>query len=266
MRRSARRLRAATRSGALLVLAVRFAPVVGAQGTRAMTPADRRSYAELTSAYVALRRSALDSAIAHFGRALALTPDRDDVRKELAYTYFRVGRNDLARMEFEIVVANDTLDEVAAMELAYLDYESLDASLRAKAHAVFNHLRTSRDSATRARAGEAFTSVDGALAARLAAIELDLARNPNDTDLLLRRAQVALERNDTPLVLATYRQVLAQPHAADEVRLALSRVLLAIGQSAEGEAILHTLLTSTDPEVGESARELLEHRGGPLTP
>jgi tetratricopeptide (TPR) repeat protein len=222
--------------------------------------ASRAAYAQLTAAYAALRNSQLDSAIVHFAAALELTPNRTDVRKELAYTFFRVGRNDLAREQFERVIALDTVDAMAALELAYLDYESPDASVRATAHAIFNRLRSSRDPSIRARATAAFGNVDGALAARLAVLEPGLAKDANSLYLLELRAQAALERNDTPLLIATYRQLLANAGAGDDVRLALARVLLSSGQVAEGESLLRLLVSSIDPEIGEEAHELLVRR------
>jgi predicted Zn-dependent protease len=228
-----------------------------AQGSGPSAAAKKRAYAELVSAYAALRSHELDSAIVHFKAALQTTPARTDVRKELAYTYFKVGRNDLAREQFEEVVARDATDGGAALELAYLDYESVEPEVRARAHAIFKRLRTSPDSSIRARATEAFRNVDGAIAARLARLAPVLAKDSSNLYLLELRAAAAVERNDTDLAIATYRQLLRLAGAGDDVRIALARALIATGHTAEGVAMLRPIVFSIDPELGERAHELL---------
>lgn len=243
------------------LFALAVAPGLSAQARPASQNSQARAaYAELTAAYAALRRSELDAAAVRFVAALRLTPNRTDVRKELAYTYFRMGRNDLAREQFEAVIARDTIDATAALELAYLEYESPDPAIRASAHAIFKRLRTSRDSSIRARATEAFRNVDGALADRLATLAPALAKEPANLYLLEQRAQAALERNDTVLMIATYRQLLASAGAGDDVRLSLARILLASGATEEGDSLLRSIVASVDPEIAEGARELLARR------
>ena len=49
------------------------------------------AYADLDKAYQALQGRQYDRAIAGFERAIALAPDRPSVRKDLAYTWLKVG-------------------------------------------------------------------------------------------------------------------------------------------------------------------------------
>src|SRR5438128_1221287 len=85
-------------------------------------PADAQLYRVLTDAYAARRVDDYDRAVIGFARALELAPARSDVRKDLAYTYFRVGDNERARRQFAEVVRRDSADVWAALELAFLDY------------------------------------------------------------------------------------------------------------------------------------------------
>ena len=60
----------------------------------------RAGIAALDKAYAALRAKDYDSAIARFSEASALAPQRVDILKDLAYTYLKIGENELARDRF----------------------------------------------------------------------------------------------------------------------------------------------------------------------
>src|SRR5579863_9898082 len=63
-------------------------------------PAGDPAYTPLTQAFDALRTHDYDAAIVLFRQASALSPQRTDIRKNLAYTLLKTGDNDGAREQF----------------------------------------------------------------------------------------------------------------------------------------------------------------------
>src|SRR5436190_17362664 len=57
------------------------------------------AYAPLARAYESLKSRDYDAATRDFLRAIDAAPDRPHIRKDLAYTYLKVGENDLARAQ-----------------------------------------------------------------------------------------------------------------------------------------------------------------------
>ena len=63
------------------------------------------AYASLAHAYDDLRARRYEDAISTFLAAVQATPSRPDIRKDLGYTYLKVGENELARDQFREVHA-----------------------------------------------------------------------------------------------------------------------------------------------------------------
>src|SRR5215813_19664 len=74
-------------------------------------------------AYEPLSRD-YDTAIAQFQKAIEAAPSRPDIRKDLAYTYLKVGENDAAIAEFREAMRLDPADTQVALEYAFLIYEA----------------------------------------------------------------------------------------------------------------------------------------------
>ena len=87
-------------------------------------PVPDPAYAALERAYEALRVRAYEPAIADFLKAIEAAPKRASIRKDLAYTYLKVGENILARDQFGEAMATDPGDTQVAMEYAFLCYET----------------------------------------------------------------------------------------------------------------------------------------------
>src|SRR5205823_1357718 len=136
-----------------------------------------------------------DAAVGAFRRVLALTPERSDVRKNLAYTLYKTGDDRGAQELFAEVVRRDSSDDHAALELAYLSYETLDPAAHAVAYRLFSRLRSSRDSIVRGTAAEAFHNVDAALEARMNQWRDALRQQPDNPDFSLEYARAAEERD-----------------------------------------------------------------------
>ena len=78
--------------------------------TASAQPADP-AYASLAGAYNALRARRYDAAITGFLAAAQAAPKRADIRKDLAYTYLKVGENDLARDQFRAAMRDNPVED-----------------------------------------------------------------------------------------------------------------------------------------------------------
>ena len=74
----------------------------------------------LEEAYRALKRNDYDVAISAFLQAVAAKPERSDIRKDLAYTYLKVGQSEAARDQFGEAMRLDPADATAGLEDAFL--------------------------------------------------------------------------------------------------------------------------------------------------
>ncbi len=100
------------------------------------------AWAALDRAYNALKAQDYEAAITGFEEALAISPSRVDVRKDLAYTYLKSGETVLARDQFAAVVRLQPSDTHAALEYAYLCYETKQP---VEARRIFDRLRKTGD-------------------------------------------------------------------------------------------------------------------------
>src|SRR5262245_52053384 len=91
-------------------------------------------------AYEALRVRDYDAAVAAFLQALQLKPERIAVRKDLAYTYLKIGENVLARDQFHEAMRLDPNDLQVTLEYAFLCNETKEP---AEARRIFDRLRKS---------------------------------------------------------------------------------------------------------------------------
>src|SRR5438132_13199375 len=80
--------------------------------------------ADLNSAYQALADKDYDSAITLFRKGLAQQPANANAHKDLAYTLLRAGENAAARDQFESALRLNPHDETAALEFAFLAFET----------------------------------------------------------------------------------------------------------------------------------------------
>src|ERR1700733_11173258 len=73
-------------------------------------------FPSLEQAYAALARKDYDQAVQHFQAAISIAQARVDIRKDLAYTFLKIGEADLARDQFRQAMALDPSDETVALE------------------------------------------------------------------------------------------------------------------------------------------------------
>ncbi len=241
----------------------RPARVVRSAG-RMSTTVDTTSpaYLLLDAAYAALRDEDLDLAVENFEKAIPLQPERTDIRKDLAYTYLRIGENELGRRQFEKVVELDAKDYRSQLELAFLDYDTGQIGLKAKARELFAAVAKDGDAETQATARGALSFIDSDTAIRIApflrAVELD----PNDSIAFFRIGLAREERNEYRQAIDAYRTTLRLAPGSIRVMVGMGRCFIGDGQRDEAIGILKTARQfSDDLFANEEARELLASLG-----
>ena len=161
---------------------------------------------ELAKAFQASAKKDYDLAILEFRKAVAENPNDANVHKNLAYTLLKTGDNAEARDEFEAALKINSHDETAALEFAFLAYETKKPI---EARRMFDRLRKSGTAATRATAEKAFQNIDQPLAAGIARWQQALGRSasPNDISMFSAHwelAQLAELRDQLPLAAEQY--------------------------------------------------------------
>ena len=211
------------------------------------------AYESLARAYEALRTKAYDDAISNFQKALQLAPERAAIHKDLAYAYLKIGENELAREQFREAMEIDPADTQAAMEYAFLAYETKQ---QAEARRVFDRLRRTGDPT----AERAFQNIDRPLAEGIARWQDAIAMGANDFSAHFELATLAEQRDE--LSLAAEHYALAWRILPDRrsVLVDLGRVWKALGRAEEATAALLAASRGGEPRAAEMARELLPNR------
>jgi len=178
-------------------------------------------------------------------------------RKDLAYTYLKIGEPELAREQFRLVMELSPADHHAALEYAFLCFETKQ---RREARLVFDRVRREGDAASRATAEQAFANIDKELAAGIARWQTALQQTPDRFSVHQELADLAEQRNDLPLAARHYAE-------AWRLRPDMRQFLVDLGrvqrlQNNEDAALPALLAASRSPEprVAERARALLPQR------
>jgi Flp pilus assembly protein TadD len=211
------------------------------------------AYAPLDRAYVALRARAYDEAVADFRAAIEAAPGRPAIRKDLAYTYLKIGENQLAREQFAEAMRLDPSDDPVALEYAFLSYES---KAQAEARRIFDRIRKKGN----ATAEQAFHNIDDPLAAGIERWRNAIALGADDTGAHYDLASLAEQRDDLELAATHYERAwrLRPEHRA--VLVDLGRVWKASGRTDDAVAALLAASRGGEPYAAELARELLPDR------
>ncbi|HEX4748795.1 MAG TPA: tetratricopeptide repeat protein [Bryobacteraceae bacterium] len=223
--------------------------------------AQRPGDSDLTNAYDSLKKKDYDAAIVMFREALNLQPQNAAVHKDLAYTLVKAGENEDARDEFAAAVKLNEADETAALEYAFLAYETKQPI---QARRTFDRLRHSSTPATRATAEQAFQNIDRPLADGIARWKAALAGAAHPNDLALysahwELAQLAELRDELPLAAEQYEICRKLKPQLPELLIVLARVWTQIDRREEAHAALLAASRSGSPRSAELA---LEQMGG----
>ena len=234
---------------------------------RIKEPIKDPAYDLLTSAYSALRQKDYDRAVAGFAEAVRLSPHRADIRKDLAYTYLKIGETDLAREQFGEAMRLNPADNHVALEYAFLCYEAQDRTshgeaigFKATARRIFDRIRKSDDSASRATAEQAFQNVDAPLAEGIQRWQQALAMGPESFSAHYELAELCEQRDQLELAAENYRRAWQMLPARKSVLLDLGRVLLRLNRMDEADAVLLAASRGGEPRAAELARAMLPDR------
>src|SRR5271170_581325 len=160
-------------------------------------------YQALERAYQALRDKAYDQAIAGFGQAIALSPNRASIRKDLAYTLLKVGENEAARDQFGETMRLDPADQHVALEYAFLCYETKQ---QAEARRIFDRIRKTGQAPLQDTAEQAFHNIDEPLATGIARWLKALEVSPDNFSAHQELAALAEQRDQLDLAADHYEK------------------------------------------------------------
>jgi tetratricopeptide (TPR) repeat protein len=215
------------------------------------------AYAPLTRAYAALRVRDYDPAIAAFLQAVAASPARPDIRKDLAYAYLKIGENLLARDQFQQAMLLDPADTQVAMEYAYLCFETRQ---QAQARRIFDRIHKTglNDAGASAKTAEqAFQNIDGPLAEGIARWTQAIARGGANFSAHFELATLAEQRDQLSLAADHYEKAWRLLPDRRSVLVDLGRVWLALNRLDDAHAALLAASRGGEPRAAELARELL---------
>lgn len=227
-----------------------------AQSAEAQPPEAQHTdpaYAPLTRAYAALSARDYDPAIAAFLQAIAASPARPDIRKNLAYAYLKIGENLLARDQFRQAMQLDPADSQVAMEYAFLCFETKE---QAQARRIFDRIRKIAGPSAKT-AEQAFQNIDGPLADGIERWTQAIAKGGDNFSAHFELATLAEQRDQLPLAAEHYEKAWRLLPDRRSVLVDLGRVWLALNRLDDAHAALLAASRGGEPRAAELARELL---------
>ncbi len=160
--------------------------------------------------------------------AVSLAPKRTDIRKDLAYTYLKIGETELARDRFEEAMRLDPDDTHVALEYAFLCYETKQ---QAAARRVFDRIRRSGN----ATAERAFQNIDGELRSGIERWSHAVETQPENFSAHEELARLAEWRDDLGTAAAHYERAWRLRPERRDLLLRLGDVWRAARRRREGE-------------------------------
>jgi tetratricopeptide (TPR) repeat protein len=219
----------------------------------ALAQAPDPAYEPLARAYDALKAKDYDAAVSGFLRALEIAPGRSSIRKDLAYTYLKVGQNELARDEFGEALRSEPADTQVALEYAFLCYETGE---KAEARRIFDRIRKSGNSV----AEQAFQNIDAPLASGIARWQEAIARGAGNFSAHFELATLAEQRDELDLAAEHYERAWRLIPSRRSVLVELGRVWKALNRIDDANAALLAASRGGEPRAAEKAHELLPPR------
>ena len=212
----------------------------------------------LAKAYEALKAKDYDQAIPAFLKAVAASPARVDIRKDLAYTYLKVGEPEAAREQFGEAMRLDPADSHVALEYAFLAYESREDAIQWKATArrVFDRLRKEGN----AQAEQAFQNIDRPLGEGISRWTRALQIGTDNFSAHYELAQLAEQRDQLDLAAEHYLRAWQLQPTNKTTLVDLGRVQSLAGHVEEGHASLLAASRGGETRASELAREVLPER------
>lgn len=215
------------------------------------------AYDPLNKAYEALRTRAYDDAIVLFLKAIDAAPTRPGMRKDLAYTYLKIGENVSARDQFRQAMLLDPKDFHVALEYAFLCNETKE---QAEARRIFDRVRKDGDRESRATAERAFQNIDGPLADGIARWTKAIQLGGDNFSGHFELATLAEQRDELELAAEHYEKAWRLIPERRSVLVDLGRVLKMLNRTEEANAALLAASRGGEPRAAQAARELLPSR------
>ncbi|MGA2136123.1 MAG: tetratricopeptide repeat protein [Bryobacteraceae bacterium] len=215
------------------------------------------AYEPLNQAYAALRAHNYEAAVSLFWKAIAAAPERPAIRKDLAYTYLKIGENIAARDQFREAMRLDPKDFHVALEYAFLCYETKE---QAQARRVFDRVRKAGDPESRITAERAFENIDRPLAEGIARWTKAIQMSGDSFSTHFELATLAEQRDELELAAQHYEKAWRLLPDRRSVLVDLGRVLKSLNRIEDANAALLAASRGGEPRAAESARELLPSR------
>lgn len=213
----------------------------------------RAGEAAAHAAYDSLKTKDYDAAVSSFGQAVAALADRAGLRKDYAYALLKVGRREDARDQFLAATQLDPADERAALEYAFLCFET---KMEVEARRTFHRLQASANEEIRRAAAEAFENIDRPLREGIARWTQAVEAAPDQYSAHEELARLAEQRDESVLALTHYREALRLKPDRRRLMLDIARV------APPDLALAYRLAVSrgAEPRLAETARALLPKR------
>lgn len=233
----------------MIRITVLVAVMLGSAAAQNQDPA----YQSLQHAYDALRQKKYDEAVMAFERGIALSPERASIHKDLAYTLLKIGENERARDQFAEVMRLDARDQHAALEYAFLCYETKQQSI---ARRIFDQFRKKGNPT----AEQAFQNIDRPLAEGIARWQKALEMSPENFSAHQELATLAEQRDQLDLAARHFEEAWRLKPDERSLMLDLGRVWKALDRTEQANFLLLAASRGGQPRVAEKARELLPAR------
>ncbi len=207
----------------------------------------------LDRAYAALRNNDYETAIAGFREAITLAPTRAAIHTDLAYTLLKIGENEAARDQFSEAVRLDPKDHHAALEYAFLCFET---KRQAEARRIFDRIRRQGNPT----AEQAFQNIDRPLAEGIDRWQKALELSPDNFSGHEELARLAEQRDEIALAAKHYEKAWRLRPDERRLLLDLGRAWKALGRAEDANAALLAASRGAQPRVAESAKALCPPR------
>jgi Tfp pilus assembly protein PilF len=211
------------------------------------------AYEPLTRAFEALRTKDYDTAVAGFLKGIEAAPKRASIRTDLAYTYLKIGENELARNQFREAMELEPDDVQVAMEYAFLCYETKQ---QANARRIFDRIRKLGN----ATAEQAFLNIDAPLASGIERWKKAIAMGSDSFSAHFELATLAEQRDELELAAEHFEKAWRLLPDRRSVLVDLGRVWKAMHRMESANAALLAASRGGEPRAAEMARDLLPDR------
>jgi Tfp pilus assembly protein PilF len=214
---------------------------------------DHAALGPLEQAYRSLQTRDYDLAVDFFRKAVEAAPARGSIRKDLAYTYLKIGRNEAARDQFAEAMRLDPQDHHVALEYAFLCHETGKTT---EARRVFDRIRKTGD----ATAQQGFENIDRPLAEGIERWRKALEMSPDNFSVHRELAELAERRDELELAAEHYEKAWRLRPDLRSLLVDLGRVWQSTGRAEAAASALLAASRGAEPMAAERAREFLPAR------